>query len=497
MADSSSSRSSCSWQIKSKCAMLGCSHNRKTCPSGTFFRFPMKSSKRLQLWTTLSGRLGHHRRDGSLWKPGNSSRMCACHFEDGKKCNDPTLNTGADYTKEVTEYKTQVSAHTPVVSADHCYVSGSLILKKKTRKKRVHRQIQVDFPEQDTCSCPGAHARNVVRTVFCSMTGTEAGTQTSFHKEPCSRHTETRDRRVGPDAMGESLRCTRGFHGFDGSRAGQEKIHDLTGMQPSVFFLLLSLLPAKSKGMSLENCLLLFLMKLRYGLPFTCLGVIFSVFRTTASRAFNFVLENLSRATHDWIIWPSAQTVRSMVPSCFSEYPNVRCIIDCLEFKTERPPSGEGQALMYSHNKGTYTCKVLVGISPHGLISFLSEAFPGGTTDSQVATESGVLDLLEPDDVIIASQAFPEIGAEVPGGEAIVVLPPFTVPQQQFAGEGVQSTGTYKVSPMRVHVERIVHRIRFCNILNAAFPRELLPCVNDIVRICAVLANLQSPQIQK
>ncbi|XP_038058996.1 uncharacterized protein LOC119730263 [Patiria miniata] len=472
-------------RARKHCSMVGCSHNRENCPSDGFFCFPKKSEKRLQLWITLSGRSDKRRNDGSLWKPNRYSRLCACHFEDGKKHNEPTLKTAADYSELIAEHKRDASAPCPLASADHNYSRSCQQIKKAAAKTHVHLGTQVTFPEEDSCTCVGAHAQVYVHTMFCCRDGVDVGIQTSFHRDPCSDHTETRDQCVGPDARPGKPECT-GFRGWDGTEGAKDSLQDMTGVPPSVFDLLLSLLPPRSKGMCLENCLILFLMKLRFGLPFSLLAVMFSVSRTTASRTFQVVLESLSKATHDWILWPSSATIRSMLPSCFSAYPNARCIIDCFEFKTERPPTVKSQFLMYSSDKGTYTCKVLVGISPHGLISFLSQTYSGRTTDSQVIIQSGFLDVLEPGDVIVADEGFPEIQTEIAGKQAIVVMPPFAVPHKDLKS-------AYSISSVRVHVERVIQRLRSYSILNGTFPNELLPHVNNIVHMCAVLANLQSP----
>ncbi|XP_022100959.1 uncharacterized protein LOC110984781 [Acanthaster planci] len=472
------------WRHRRICAMTGCSHNALTCPSHSFFGFPPKSEvRRLRLWITLSGRAGRRRHDGSPWTPASSTRICACHFEGGRKCNDPTLKTGADYSEIIAKYKKE---GTPLVSVDHNYVSGCRLLRPPARKTYTHRQIQTDIPEESPCKCGRTHTE--VLAVYCCKDGTDVGTQMSIRREPCASP-ESKHQNARHDAPSE-MPQSEGISGKDETDgAHSDSIYEMTGIQPNVFFLLLSLLPSRSKGLSLDTCLRIFLMKLRFGLSFSILGEILSVSRSTASRNFQFVLDNLARSTQDWIIWPPSETVRSSLPPCFSEHPNARCIIDCLEFKTERPPTVKGKALMHSDSKGMYACKALVGYSPHGLISFLSKTFAGGTPDSQITVESSFLDLLEPGDIVVVHSGFPAIETLVAGRQATVVRPPYAVPNQQPKEEDLESINSSSL--LWDHVERVVGRLRMYDILNVTFPNELLQFVSVIVHMCAVLANLE------
>ncbi|XP_038059812.1 uncharacterized protein LOC119730833 [Patiria miniata] len=478
-----------SWREKKICAMDGCPHNAATCPSQQFYCFPSENeTRRRQLWIALSGKANHIRYDGSPWSPGRSTRLCACHFEGGRKNNEPRLKVGADHSDAIVrlkEWKTKKrEPSVPLASADHSYVS----LHQPVEERIKNKQTQVCFPIEVLCWCGDDHAQTPVHSMYCCVDGNDVGTQTSFRRDPCGSFSEAKERRFRLAALEAK---PRGFVGWDGTDEAVDKIHDVTGVLPDVFFLLYSLLPQKSRGMSLENCLLLFLMKLRHGQSFSCLGVVFSVSRTTASRNFQFVLDNLCRVTRNWIVWPSAEMVHAMMPSGFSEYPNARCILDCLEFKTEKPAILREQVLLYSPCKGTCTCKVLVVSSPNGLISFLSRVYTGSATDSQITVESGFLNMLEPDDEIVASKGFPDLARQVAGRQAVAVAPPLAIPNRHFKAGDVAMA--YNVSSVRVRVERVVQRIRLFNILSVTYPSELLPYVDDVVHMCAVLANLQNP----
>lgn len=104
-------------------------------------------------------------------------------------------------------------------------------------------------------------------------------------------------------------------------------VKDLRGVCDNVFALLLSLLPEvrdKTTDVSLPNKLLIFLFKMKHGLPFSVIAVLFGIHETTASRK--------------WIYKPQMHVIKDIRPECFKlNYPDCRVIVDCTEVRTETP----------------------------------------------------------------------------------------------------------------------------------------------------------------
>ncbi len=280
----------------------------------------------------------------------------------------------------------------------------------------------------------------------------------------------------------------------------EKALKGLTSVPLNVFSLFLSLIPAsfqRTTELSRENKLLLFFMKLKLGVTFSSLGSLFQIHRSTASRIFFHVLQVLSSATKSWIIWPSKEMVQETMPTCFKQfYSDCRVIIDCTEMRTEKPPTVHQQVSMYSSYKSGFTVKVLIGVSPGGLITFVSKAYGGRSSDCYITNDSGFTSNLEPGDTVMADKGFPQIRADCSSRNILLVMPPFANSSSpQFSEEQMQET--YSIASVRIHVERVIQRIKIFNVLNNVIPIDLLHAIDDIVHMCCILTNLQPRIIQE
>ena len=62
--------------------------------------------------------------------------------------------------------------------------------------------------------------------------------------------------------------------------------------------------------------------------------------------------------------------------------------------------------MTFSSYKNHNTFKALVGISPDGVITFVSWLYPGCISDKELTRKSGILDLLEEGDSVMADRGF-------------------------------------------------------------------------------------------
>ena len=95
------------------------------------------------------------------------------------------------------------------------------------------------------------------------------------------------------------------------------------------------------------------------------------------------------------------------MPEVFKEhYPTTRCIIDATEIFIQSSSDPQSQQLTFSSYKNHNTFKALVCITPSGAISFLSKLYGGSISDRELTIKSGLLDLVESGDSIMADKGF-------------------------------------------------------------------------------------------
>ena len=140
------------------------------------------------------------------------------------------------------------------------------------------------------------------------------------------------------------------------------------------------------------------------------------------------------------------------LPKCFKEnYSKCRVIIDCTEFLVETPSSIEHRVFFYSQYKKGYRLKILVGCTPSGFISFRSKCFGGLATDSEITIESGILNLLEENDQILADKGFPQVKKKIGWQrKKCFISYAFFFKNGTFSEEEVEET--YRVAGIRIHI---------------------------------------------
>ena len=99
---------------------------------------------------------------------------------------------------------------------------------------------------------------------------------------------------------------------------------------------------------------------------------------------------------------------RNMPNSMTQKFSNVKCIMDCVEFKITVPSSLVLHKLMYSDYKSHTTVKALVGIVPSREFTFTSSVFPGSISDKDNKVKSELLNcqMWKPAEELMADRGF-------------------------------------------------------------------------------------------
>ena len=123
------------------------------------------------------------------------------------------------------------------------------------------------------------------------------------------------------------------------------------------------------------------------------------------SHLYSISQTTVGRITISWVnfmflkfckipVWPSRAKVNQHMAADFKDkYPSTRVIIDCTEIHCQRPKSLRLNSELFSSYKNHTTLKGLVGISPGGAITFISQLYTGHISDREIVTRSGFLNL--------------------------------------------------------------------------------------------------------
>ena len=150
----------------------------------------------------------------------------------------------------------------------------------------------------------------------------------------------------------------------------------------------------------------------------------------------------------------SPDAVRAMMPDVFEKYSDTQVIVDCTELKCQTPSSLLLQSEMYSQYKSHTTVKGMIGVSPHGAVTFVSTLYSGSISDKELFKQSGIIPLLDENMAVMVDKGF-SIDDLVPGK---VHRPPFLGRNSQLSREDVLAT--QEIARLRIHVERVIRCIK-------------------------------------
>ena len=258
--------------------------------------------------------------------------------------------------------------------------------------------------------------------------------------------------------------------------------------------------PGKSRKLSLFHEFVLTLLRFRLNLNLEFLGVLFGITMSSASSIFTSWISLLNQVLSPLLKWPSRNKVWKHMPVAFRmKYPKTRVIIDATEFYVQRPRNPTAQSKTWSNYKSKNTFKALVGITPNGAFSFLSDLWSGNTSDRCITEKSGFLDLIERDDHVMADRGFLIHDLLLLRG-ASLNMPPFT--RQCKFGKGKFLTAkeirqSKNIASLRIHVERAIQRLKSFKFLSDTMYIHSMSIANQALRVAGVFCNFMKPLVKK
>ena len=191
----------------------------------------------------------------------------------------------------------------------------------------------------------------------------------------------------------------------------------------------------------------------------------------------------------DWT--PAVVQVAATLPCAFQkQYPTTYSIIDASEIFIETPSDLFVQSSTWSSYKHRNTGKFLIGCTPNGAISYVSELYVGSISDVELTRVSGYLQTLDGKAgvSVMADRGFTVRDMLAQKG-AQLNTPPFMEGRKQLPVDEVKRGRS--IASLRIHVERAIGRIKNYAILKGTLPITMIRVANQVVSVCAWLTNFQ------
>ena len=242
------------------------------------------------------------------------------------------------------------------------------------------------------------------------------------------------------------------------------------------------------RSLSIANELLLTLMKLKQNINENYLAYLFSVSPSHVSSVFGTWVLLLAKVISCLIYFPSRAEIVQHYPACYKRWRYICAIIDCFEIPTERPSHVAANTQIFSAYKNKTTVKFLLACTPGGTVSFISEPAGGNMSDKEIVLGSGLLDKFSPGDKCLADKGFRLQGEFMERGVELIT-PPFVQGGKPFTEE--ENKLNKAITHARIHVERVIGRVRDYEYLNGTIPITHFDIVGPAVLVCCALTNLK------
>ena len=214
-------------------------------------------------------------------------------------------------------------------------------------------------------------------------------------------------------------------------------------------------------------------MILKQNLSYSFISILFP---TVTVRFFSDIICNmidiLSAILESCIYFTSGDEILRNMPHWFADYLVTRIILDCTEIEIQTPKNLCCQITTYSHYKGTYTVKFMTGVTPGGIISFVSKPYGGRASDKAIFQQCLLLERLEKGTSIMVDKGFltDEICCDY---QVKLIRPTFLRDDFQFSAD--DATENADIASARVHVERLNPRLKVFQILDSKMSSCLIP----------------------
>ena len=499
------------------CCAVGCKNRHSSESDIVFYRFPVDPDRRNR-WVAAIKR--------ESWEPTEYSFVCSVHFVSGRKSQDPL---SPDFVPSIFDHVGSPAKRKRARDLKK-YTFRKRLLKKRILMVKEHERKKQEIEEKErrakeeqalselkaresaanallelaasgecTADDSGLGEYGLGESTPPSVFPESTNVQTDMTASDIQQLEDNCQKLTEKYAIAEKYLLTeKGFRCND-----EQFVKFYTGLPSynrlkAVFDLASGTFLEKheNSSLSLFQQFILTLIKLRLNLRDQDLGFRFNVCQSTVSRVFHKWIDILYIRLKPTIQWPTRESVAKTMPIEFRRnFSRCICIIDCFEVFCERPSDQMARAQTFSNYKHHNTVKFLIAITPQGVVLYISKGWGGRVSDKYLTENCGLLNYLEPGDIILADRGF-TVQDSVGICCAEVKTPPFTKGKKQLSQPEVDTAR--QLSRVRIHVERVIGAIRQkYSILESMLNINMIMCdsttnvslIDKIVVVCAALYN--------
>ena len=237
------------------------------------------------------------------------------------------------------------------------------------------------------------------------------------------------------------------------------------------------------------------MIKLREHTTHFSLSRLFNISENSVSNIFVTWINFMYRHWKETDLWPSKELVQYFSPSdFFQKFPTTRLILDATEYPVKKSTNPIIQQGTFSTYKNRNKAKVVVGATPGGMVSYISDAYGGSTSDRQIIERSDLMSKCDSGDSLMVDKGF-TIQDLFIHSNVTVNIPTFFKNKNKISNSNLLKDR--KISSKRVHIERIIGLAKTYKILSAPLNETEISLANEIIHICFYLCNFRNCIVSK
>ena len=223
------------------------------------------------------------------------------------------------------------------------------------------------------------------------------------------------------------------------------------------------------KYLSKKDQLIMCIMRYKLSVSFILIGHLYGIDRSIVSDIFKYwtsVLYNHFKSINFWQMR-------------YEHANSYTAVVDYIEFEKLQPAPNPNANNRIPSDRTTF--KILLAIDVKGFVIFCSDIFDGSRSDHEMIHFSGLLDLLQKDDIVLADRDF-DISELLAAIGVKINVPPVSV-ERQLSKTEIKDTKL--VANCKSHLEYIINKILDSNI-PTSYSRST---VNECAYVAAFLTN--------